>query len=360
MKRIKTSCKWLALACAIIIMLTGCGTDRTGTSQSFSAVDEAAAEKHQSQVFAMDTVMILTAYGSNGPAALAAAEEVIYALEADLDPTNPEGSIYAVNAGAGSYVPVSQDCIDVMLTAMEQFSATGGAVDPGLFPIIKAWGFTLGEYRVPESWELNGLLTDKFTEGVLVDEAAGAIYIPGGMEISLGAVGKGYTAQKALEAMADAGVESAILSLGGNVQTLGEVKPNGASWQVAVTDPHDTGAYVGILTIGEAAVVTSGGYQRYFEQDGVTYIHIIDPETGYPVDNDLLSVTVVTGDGGTADCLSTALFVMGAEGALEYYRTVGGFELVLITEENEVIVTPGLGEAFSGSGEGYTYEYLTE
>ena len=354
MKGINTSCKALALACAMLIMLTACGR------ADAPAAEETPAEKHQSQVFAMDTVMMLTAYGSNGPAALEAAEAVIYALEADLDPETPGSSINAINAGAGSYVPVSEECIEVMLTAMEQYAATGGAVDPGLFPTIKAWGFTVGEYRVPEQWELNGLLADKFTGGILVDEAAGAVYIPAGMEISLGAVGKGYAAQKALDAMADAGVESAILSLGGNVQTLGGTKPNGDSWQVAVTDPHDTGSYVGILSIGEAAVVTSGGYQRFFEQDGVTYIHILDPATGYPVENDLLSVTVVTGDGGKADALSTALFVMGAEGALEYYRNTGGFELVLITEENRVIVTPGLGEVFVESGEGYTYEYLTE
>ena len=343
------SCKLSVLMCAVMIMLTSCGRENAPT-----------AEKHEAQIYAMDTVMMLTAYGENGAAALSAAEEVIYALEADLDPEIPGSSINAINAGAGSYVPVSEECIEIMLTTVEQYNATGGAIDPGLFPVVKAWGFTLGEYRVPSQTELNGLLRDKFTDGILVDEAAQAVYIPAGMEISLGAVGKGYTAQKALEAMAAAGAENAIVSLGGNVQTLGDTKPNGAQWQVAVTDPHDTGAYVGILSIGEAAVVTSGGYQRYFEQDGVTYIHIIDPETGYPVDNDLLSVTVVTADGAEADALSTSLFVMGAEGALEHYRTVGGFELVLITKENEIIVTPGLADCFEERGGGYTYEYLVQ
>lgn len=358
MKRTKTSCKLLCgLMTAAMIMLTSCSA-RTDTPKA--AADGAASEKHESQVFAMDTVMMLTAYGENGSAALDRAEEIIYALEEDLDPTNPEGSIYAINTGAGSYVPVSENCIEVMLTAMDKWGETGGAVDPGLFPIIKAWGFTLGEYRVPGQTEINGLLADKNTEGILVDEKSGSVYIPQRMEISLGAVGKGYTAQKALEAMAAAGVESAIVSLGGNVQTLGDTKPNGAKWQVAVTDPNDTGAYVGILSIGEAAVVTSGGYQRYFEQDGMTYIHIIDPETGYPVDNDLLSITVVTADGAEADALSTSLFVMGAEGALEHYRAVGGFELVLITEENKIIVTPGLADCFEERGGGYVYEYPAE
>ncbi len=358
MKRIKTNCKAIAgLIAAAVIMLTACSVQADPPTAETVSAD---AEKYTSQVFAMDTVMMLTAYGENGEAALDAAEETIYALEADLDPENVGGSIYAINAGAGSYVPVSESCIEVMSTAMEQWEATGGAVDPGLFPVIKAWGFTMGEYRVPTQAELNGLLADKFTGGILIDGSAGAVYIPERTEISLGAVGKGYTAQKALEAMAEAGVESAIVSLGGNVQTLGDTKPNGARWQVAVTDPKDTGAYVGILTIGEAAVVTSGGYQRYFEQDGVTYIHIIDPETGYPVDNDLLSVTVVTDDGATADALSTALFVMGAEGALDHYRTAGGFELVLITTEDEILVTPGLADCFEERSDGYAFTYIAE
>lgn len=354
MKRTSTSCKVVALLGAAIIMLTGCAT---GPVEEPGAATYAAAEKHERQVFAMDTVMLLTAYGPNGPEALDVAEETIYALEADLDPENQEGSVYAINAGAGQYVPVSEACIDIMSTTMEHYVSSGGALDPGLFPIIKAWGFTLGEYRVPTQAELNGLLADKNTDGILVDEAGGSVYIPERMEISLGAIGKGYTAQAALEAMAAAGVESAIVSLGGNVQTLGETKPNGSQWQVAVTDPRDTGSYVGILSIGEAAVVTSGGYQRYFEHDGKTYIHILDPETGCPVENDLLSVTVVTGDGADADALSTTLFVMGAEQALAHYRTIGGFELVLITTENEVIVTPGLADCFTERGEGYTYEY---
>ncbi len=349
MKHIKTSCKALAgLGLAIFIMLTGCSTGE----------DQPEVEKHQSQVFAMDTVMLFTAYGENGPEALEAAESLIYELEADLDPETPGGSVYAVNAGAGQYVPVSEACMEIMLTSMEQYRATGGALDPGLYPIIRAWGFIGGTYRVPTLGELQGLLVDKNTDGILVDEESQSIYIPARMAVSFGAMGKGYAAQKALEAMEGAGVEQAILSLGGNVQTLGDTKPDGSAWQVAVTDPRDTGAYVGILSIGEAAVVTSGGYQRFFEQDGVTYIHIIDPATGYPVDNDLLSVTVVTEDGARADALSTSLFVMGAEEALAHYREAGGFELVLITKDDRVIVTPGLSESFQERSDGYVYEYL--
>ena len=242
---------------------------------------------------------------------------------------------------------------------MDTWRRSGGALDPGMYPLSKAWGFIGGNYRVPSQTEINALLSAKNTGGILLDEAACAATVPGGTEVSFGAVAKGYTAQAVVDLLAERGVEQAILSLGGNVQTLGERKPDGSLWQVAVTDPHDTGAYAGVLSVGQAAVVTSGGYQRFFQRDGVTYIHILDPATGCPVQNDLLSVTVVTEDGAMADALSTTLFVLGKDGALDFYRTRGGFEMVLITAEDHVLVTPGLGESFAETSGEYTYEYLS-
>ena len=354
MKSIKTSCKagFLAL---VIIMLTSCsGAD----AASPKAASPAAAEKHQRQVFAMDTVMLLNAYGENAELALDAAEQLIGSLEADLDPENPAGSVYALNAGAGRAVTVSKDCINIMSTAMEYWRRSGGVLDPGMYPLSKAWGFIGGGYRVPAQAEIDAILGAKDTAGIVLDENAGTAFIPAGMEVGFGAVAKGYTAQAVVDLMAEMGVESAVVSLGGNVQTLGETKPDGSSWQVAVTDPRDTGSYVGILSVGQAAVVTSGGYQRFFEMDGVTYIHILDPGTGRPVDNDLLSATVVTDDGAKADALSTALFALGSEGALELYREQGDFELVLITKDGRVLITPGLTGRFSERGGDYAYEYL--
>ena len=374
MKNTKTSCKLLLLV-LILIMLTSCAgtsggaapaaaaneTAMTEPEQEAATTDPAAMEKHQKQVYAMDTVMILTTYGPYAEEALAAAEERILALEADLDPEREGGSVNALNAGAGSPVVLSADCYSVMSTAMHYWSLSGGALDPGMYPLSKAWGFIGGDYRVPTQDEIDTLLAAKHTDGIRMDDAARSATVPQGMEVSFGAVAKGYTAQAVCDLWAEMGVESAILSLGGNVQTLGDRKPDGSSWQVAVTDPRDPGSYLGIMNVGEAAVVTSGGYQRYFEQDGVTYIHILDPETGCPVteEGELLSVTVVTDDGAKADALSTTLFVMGKEKTLEFYREQGDFELVLVTVDDHVIITPGLTEVFSEKADSYTYDYLT-
>ena len=343
MRPTRRSCKALALLLAAVLLpLTACGKS-------------AAAQKHEKQLFAMDTVMLLTAYGDGADAALSAAVDTINGLAADLDPEKEGSSLRALNMGAGGPVAVSVDCAAVLDAALDVWGETGGALDPALYPVIKAWGFTTGEYRVPAQTELDALLAARDTAAIAID--GGTVTMPAGMELSLGAVAKGYAAQKAAEAMAAAGAERAILSLGGNVQTLGETRPDGKPWQVAVTDPLDTGAYVGTLAVGQTAVVTSGGYQRYFDRDGVRYIHILDPATGRPVDNDLLSATVVTADGARADALSTALFVLGSEGAQAYTAAHEDVDAVLITKDGRVIVTAGLRDSFTEAGEGYTYEY---
>ena len=333
------------LSCLLAaLLLCGCGAVNT--------------EKTEKQVFAMDTVMLLTCYGEAGEAALSAAEETIIALEADFDPEG-EGSVARLNALAGQAVPISDACREVLQKSLRVYGLTDGALDIGLYPLLRAWGFAGGEHRVPSETEIADCLSVVQTESIIVGED-GTACVPAGMQIALGAVAKGYTAQAALRAMRERGTEYAIVSLGGNVQTLGETKPDGSPWTVAITDPRDTGAYMALLRVGQTAVVTSGGYQRYFEQDGRTWIHILNPATGYPVQNNLLSVTIVCEDGTLADALSTAMFVLGEEAALEFYRAQGGFEMVLITEDNRVIITPGLQESFVEKSETYTYEYLTD
>ena len=161
--------------------------------------------------------------------------------------------------------------------------------------------------------------------------------------------------------MRHVGVKSGIIALGGNVQTLG-VKPDGSLWNVAVQDPNNTASYVGVLSVGQIAVVTSGTYQRFFIQNGKTYHHLINPESGRPINNTLKSVTIVTEDGTLADCLSTAMFILGQSKALNYWRQYGtkegGFDMVLVNTDNEVICTKGLIEKFTLTNNNYTLRYV--
>ena len=154
------------------------------------------------------------------------------------------------------------------------------------------------------------------------------------MKIDLGGIAKGYTSSRIMDIFKENGITSGLVNLGGNVQALG-TKTDGSNWRVAVQSPDE-------------AVITSGGYERYFEQDGVTYHHIIDPKTGYPAENGLVSVTIVSSDGTLADGLSTSLFIMGEEKAAEFWKAHSDeFEAILETDDGTIYVTEGLKDSFT-------------
>ena len=288
----------------------------------------------------MDTVMLLTAYGEHAEEGLDAASSVLFDLDRRLGPEEEDSEVYAVNHAGGEPVAVTEPVQKMLETAAMVWADSGGALDLTVYPLVKAWGFIDGGYRVPAEEELRELLSH--VDMGSVESEGGTVRLPAGRELSFGAVAKGYAAQAAAEAMGNAGVTAAILSLGGNVQTLG-TKPDGKPWSVAVQDPFDTGDYAGLLELsGGMAAVTSGGYQRFFEQDGVIYHHILDPATGMPARSGLVSATVVCEDGTKADALSTAAFILGEEKALSLRKEMGGFDLVLITKDRRIIVTGGL------------------
>lgn len=330
----------LALALCMAFSLCGCGAD----------------ERHDAQAFAMDTVVGISAYGPDAEAGIAAAEGVINALDAMLDPEREGSAAWNINhSSENGGAVVTGQVTELLETAQSVYERSGGGLDLTVYPIVKAWGFIDGHYRVPSESEIKSLLGgvgfDKLSFNPMSDSDSSIVSLPAGTEISFASVANGCAAKYAARAMASAGVESAIISLGGNVQTLG-TKPDGSNWSVAIQDPENTNDYACIISVGEAAVVTTGGYQRYFTgSDGTVYQHIIDPGTGYPSESNLLSVTVVCGDGSLADALSTALYTLGEDGAKAYYDTYGGFDMVLVTDDGRMIVSSGLHDNFDSSGE---------
>lgn len=330
-------CCSLLLALALLLSLSGCA---------------GGAEKREKTLFAMDTVMLLTACGENAEAGLSAAAETINALDALLSPEKAGSAVYRLNRGE----TVSDPAVTALTeTCRAVYDASGGALDPTVYPLVKLWGFIGGDYRVPTDAEIGAALEAVDFSAVTVSPEG--VTLPAGAALSFGASAKGYAAQRAAEAMAAAGVESGILSLGGNVQTLG-LRPDGTRWTVGVQDPAAPDSVLGTLSLGGGmAAVTSGGYQRYFEQDGRRYPHILDPKTGAPAQSDLTGVTVVCADGARADALSTALFVLGEDGALELWRETGGFELLLVTADGRVVLSPELEKCFTAAKDAdYTVE----
>ena len=231
-----------------------------------------------------------------------------------------------------------------MNRAMQVSKETKGAFDITIYPVMELWGFTTKNYRVPESSEIAEVLkhVSYTNEGINGHQ----VTLSDGASIDLGGIAKGYTSSRVIQIMKDCGIEHAIVNLGGNVQVLGR-KSDGSDWRVAIQNPDSESSYLGVLSTADKAVITSGGYERYFEQDGQVYHHIIDPQTGYPSESDLTSVTIVCSDGTTADALSTALFVMGLDGAKELYRSGSlDFEMILY-DGSRVYVSEGIADSFS-------------
>lgn len=289
--------------------------------------------------------MELTVYGS--PELLEAAKSRILELEAALSVTDENSEIYAINHGED--VTLSESTLDLVEKGLDICRRTEGALDLSVYPVVRAWGFTASEYRVPAEEELKELLKHVDYTKIETDRANGTVEIGEHMEIDLGGVAKGYAADRVISMLEAEGVDSALLSLGGNIQTLGS-KPDGSAWRVGVQDPLGSG-YAGLLEAADKAVVTSGGYERYFVEDGETYWHIIDPASGKPARSGLISVTVVGESGLLCDGLSTALFVMGLEKAVAFWRESSDFEALFIDETGRLFVTAGLADSFAPLGD---------
>lgn len=327
----------VASAGLLILMLTSCGNSRESLE-----CGNVSTDAYSSTVFAMDTVMNLTVYGTE--AALGKAEDLIVELEHEFSVTDTQSDIYNLNHNGSSVL--HSDTYELLNAALELCKRTDGMLDISIYPVVQAWGFTIDDYRVPEKTELEHLLQFVNYETICLDETGNAVLAPG-MEVDLGSVAKGYTGKRLVELLLENGVTNAVLNLGGNVQVLG-AKPDGTAWRVAITDPLGNG-HAGVVEVIDKAIITSGGYERYFEQDGVRYHHIIDPATGYPADSEFLSVTVIGDDGIVCDALSTALFVMGPDRAAEFWNESNDFDAIFITPDG-ICITEGLKDSFTALG----------
>ncbi len=298
---------------------------------------------HETEFFAMDTVMKLRLYGGEEPTEVfGTVIRSISGLENVLSVTKEQSVVARLNKGEA--VTPSEDLRLLLDRSIDLSRRTDGCLDPTIYPLVKLWGFTTGEYRVPQEAQLQKALETIGSQHIRFENDM--ISLKNGAQLDFGAVAKGYAAEVCADLIRDAGC-SGILTLGGNIQTVGE-KPDGSAWRVGITDPEQPDTSIAALSLqGSHAVVTSGGYQRYFEENGVRYSHIIDPATGYPAQKGLSSVTIVADSGFLADGLSTALYVMGLEAATEFWRDSDDFEMVLITQEGEIHVSEGLADCFS-------------
>lgn len=315
------------------------------------------------QLFAMDTFMSFTAYGKNSEEAVNAAMAEVQRLDALLSTGNADSEVSQINASGGG--SLSKDTRAILEEAMKIYELTDGLFDFTIYPLMELWGFPSGDYHVPAKEELLQVLplvdASKVQYAQSADDKSAddtgsygksSVLLGEGQKIDFGGIAKGYASARVMEIFREYGISSGMVSLGGNVHVLNR-KPDHSKWKIGIQNPDSgQGEVLAVLSVENKAVITSGGYERYFEEDGERYIHILDPRTGYPAKQDLVSVTIVSENGTLADALSTSLYIMGLEEAIAYWRAQGEeFDMALITEDGKIYVTEGISKEFQTDGE---------
>jgi thiamine biosynthesis lipoprotein len=265
------------------------------------------------------------------------------AEDTDLDLIN-------LNAGLRP-AAVPGELLDVLEQARRYAELSGGAFDPTIGPLVRLWGIGGESPRIPGAAEIEKALDLVDWRDLVIDRAAGTAFLRRrGQSLDLGAIAKGYAADQAAVILGRD--RPAIIDLGGNILALGE-RQGRENWRIGVQDPlEDRGNYLGVLGVKNKSVVTSGNYERYFEEGGLRYHHILSTDDGYPVRNGLLSVTIVADRSIDADALSTVCFALGPEEGLALVEALPNTEAVFVREDRVVILSSGA--PFTLTGEGYS------
>lgn len=345
--------KFTALLLALVMVFALAACSKTGKDSG----DSNSEEPYSKDIFAMDTYMTVSAYGDKGEEAVDAAVREINRLDALLSTGKDDSEVTKLNKNGGGKLSAETNAL--MSAALDLYESTDHVFDISIYPVMKLWGFTDGNFKVPSAADLKEALELVDASALTYDAKAKTVaFGKDGMAIDFGGIAKGYTSSSVADLFRETGVTSGIVNLGGNVQTVG-YKPDGSEWRIGIQHPEDEDGMLGVVTTHDTAVITSGGYERNFEEDGVTYHHIIDPSKGYPADSGLISVTIVSEDGTLADGLSTSLFIMGKERAAEYWRAhKKDFQFILCEKDGTLVVSGGLKDTFTPSDENATVEYV--
>ena len=328
----KRTARILTILTAMILALTGM-VMRAG----HAAADELPKESRVG--YYLDTVITLTA-NTNHPELLDAALDRCGELEQKLSRTIEGSDVWNINHAKGESVTVSPETIEILQTAIRVSEMSGGAFDVTIAPASTLWDFTSGETKIPAAEDLAAAAEKIDYRKIQID--GNDVTLEDGMMIDLGGIAKGFIADTIKNELKEKGIQSAILSFGGNIVAIG-VKPDGSPWKVGVQDIDGATGETMLISLNYGgSTVTSGIYERGFTVDGVTYHHILSSETGWPVQNELASVTIFSDSSMLGDALSTATFALGTEKGARLIESMDGVEALFIARDRAVSGTSGV------------------
>lgn len=318
------------------LLLGGCSKEKEITAEG--------------QGFYMGTFVVLKASGANAETAVEQGMARIKELEEKMSVNIPDSEISQLNRAAGQtdFVPLSTDTLHTLRSGLKYAQLSQGAFDITIGPLIQAWGNFMQEAQIPAPEEIEQIKKLVNYHDLEINKKENSARLKkNGQRIDLGGIAKGYAADEVIKILKEMGIQSAFVNLGGNVVALGG-KPDGSSWKVGIRNPKiQEESLIAVLTVKDKTIVTSGDYERNFEEKGVRYHHIVDPQTGYPSRSGLTSVTIVTKSSMEADALSTAAFVLGLSDGMKLIQSLDEVEGVFITTEGQIHITSGLQDSFT-------------
>lgn len=298
---------------------------------------------------AMGTVITLKLFGFGAKDDLERIDNEINGLETSVLSWRKEGSdVYRINSGAGEYVSVSPDTVSIIKECTKLSEKCGGKFDISVGPVTKLWDFGGDNQRLPEKSEIESALSN--VDYTKIEVSGNAVKIAKGQSVDLGAVGKGFACDRVKELLKNGKTKSAVISVGGSLLLYGK-----KTFSVGIVDPENDKASMGTLKLRDTCVSTSGDYEKFFEQDGKTYHHILNAKTGYPATSEFKSVTVVCESGLLSDALSTVCFLVGYRKSIEILKEYDA-EAVFIFKDKTVKTTNGLSGKFKLTNDSYTVE----
>ena len=298
--------------------------------------------------FALGTVCSITLFDQGQDKVYHDVFTRIHEIDNLMSVNIPSSDVSRINAAAGiEPVQVNEDVFKVIERAVFFAQLSGGAFDPAVGPLVSLWGIGGDNPRVPSPQEIEAALPLINWRDVELDAETKSVFLKRrGMSLDLGAIAKGYAADEAAQIIIKAGIKRAIIDLGGDIAIPPGEKKDKSPWKIGIQNPNEKkGSFLGILKTqgkdAQTSVVTSGVYERFFESEGKRYHHIFSPSTGYPANNNLLSVTVIAPNAMDADALSTAVFVLGYERGIKLINSFTGTEAVFVFDDLSVKITKG-------------------
>lgn len=300
------------------------------------------------QFYCLGTIISLTAYGNLAETAISKSQERLKDIDDKMSVFKPDSELSKINFLAGNqFQKVSLDTYFVIKKSVYYSELSHGTFDPTIRPLVKLWNIGKENFKIPADHEIKENLRLINYKDIILDESGSSIMLKNKMEsLDVGGIAKGYAADEIKKIFNKYKIKSGIIDLGGNIYTIGK-KVNRDNWNIGIQNPiRERGSYVGVLSLSNKSIVTSGGYERYSTESNKIYHHILNPKTGYPSENEIISTTVISNNSIDGDGLSTGLYIMGLKKSIKLIESLDGIDAIFITKDNKIYLTSNIKNNF--------------